>query len=564
MSNMRYFLSPELVREISEVSINIEIQSCRQLPLLDAFKLSQVTHDNKTSNFNEKHIKQLWQLAFINADVVYSNQPIELEGIINLNVKDGIFYYADERILKEKSMGYSDSIHGLDELPTEINLLFHPFRCFVLYHINRIFALNIPPIQSIMSAQGFSRFVSGHLESFKSFTAMPETVQLFRYWNNVVSLCAISEPTAHAWIYNKVTWGYPDSYESMLKKLGELKKTVHSLFMKIGETAIESYRREICQSAEMLDPNKNLHLIIRLMDTYERNKLKGYIAGSMLFLTMAESLRRNLESAYEKQYPEEDEIGFGQVFPEAKLLLQGSTRVLDGDRLVANQFLRRFGLDYGIRVNIYAEGDTEFETLSAEFLSNSSVLVINLKGSFVEKGGKGVAFRKSLLNDIKSKTFSLILLDSDVTNNYRVVRKAAEDDEICGMFFISKPDFEFGNFTSKELAKIAFNLAREKGITQTSLEDIEKATNNSKSANEFFKALSNLSPDSSVLSKGKDWGRSLLKYALENPLSGDFGDKNDRLINQTIAVAYRCLSSSYEVIRQKDKVNPETGRLIPR
>jgi hypothetical protein len=554
----------ELVREISEVNINIGIGSFRQLPLLDASKLSQITHDNETSNFNEKYIKQLWQLAFINADVVYSNQPIELEGIINLSVKDGIYYYADERILKEKSMGYSNSIHGLDELPAEINLLFHPFRCFILYHINRTFALNILPIQSIMSKKGFYQILSWHIKNFNSWTAEPETVQLYRYWNNIISLCAISEPVAHTWIYNKVTWGFPDNYESMIKKLEELKRVVHSLFKKIGENAIESYRREICQSAEMLDPNKNLHLIIRLMNAYERNKLKEHIAGSMLFLTMAESLRRNLESAYEKQYPEEDEVGFGQVFPEAKLLLQGSTRVLDGDRLVANQFLRRFGLDFGIRVNIYTEGDTEFETLSAEFLSNSSVLVINLKGSFVEKGGKGVAFRESLLNDIKSKTFSLILLDSDVTDNHRVVRKAAEDDEICGMFFISKPDFEFENFTSKELAKIAFNLAREKGITQTSLEDIEKATKNAKSANEFFKALSNLSPDLSGLSKGKDWGRSLLKYALENPLSSDFGDKNDRLINQVIAVAYRCLSSSYEVIRQKDKVNPETGRLIPR
>jgi len=415
-----------------------------------------------------------------------------------------------------------------------------------------------------MSSQGFSRLVSGHLESFNSFTAMRETVHLFRYWNNVVSLCAISEPTAHAWTFNEVTYGFHDSYESMLKKLEELKKTVYSLIMKIGETAIESYRREICQEAEILDPNRDLHLIILLMNAHERSKLKGHIAGSVLFLTMAESLRRNLESAYEKQYPEEDEMGFAQVFPEAKLLLQGSIRVLDDDRLVANQFLRRFGLDYGIRVNIYAEGDTEFEALSSEFLKNSSVLVSNLKGSFVEKGGKGLAFRESLLNDIKSKTFSLILLDSDVTDNYRVVRKAAENDEICGMFFISKPDFELGNFKPEELAKIAFDLAREKGLSQISLEAIENATENAESANAFFDALRNISPDLDVLSKGKDWGRSLFKYALENPISSDYGDVNDRLINQIVAVTYRCLSSSYEVTRQKDKVNPETGRLIPR
>ena len=56
-----------------------------------------------------------------------------------------------------------------------------------------------------------------------------------------------------------------------------------------------------------------------------RDKLKGNISLAVLFLSMAECLRRNLEVAFQKELPEEDECGFGIVVRDSKMLIQGST-----------------------------------------------------------------------------------------------------------------------------------------------------------------------------------------------------------------------------------------------
>ena len=172
------------------------------------------------------------------------------------------------------------------------------------------------------------------------------------------------------------------SHETLIEQLQKLETELDALFREVGDRVVESYRREICKQAERIDPNRNLHLIIRLMNTNARKSLSGSLSATMLFLSMAEILRRNLERAFGKTYPEEDECSLATVFTDTKIKLQGSSRVLDGNRTIANQFLRRFGLDYGIRANIYVEGSTEFAALYKEFHGNSSILLIDLKGAF--------------------------------------------------------------------------------------------------------------------------------------------------------------------------------------
>ena len=79
---------------------------------------------------------------------------------------------------------------------------------------------------------------------------------------------------------------------------------------------------------------------------------------------MAETLRRFSESTFGRELPEEDELGFGMM-RKVKAENYGSNRLLDGERGVANAFVRRFGLDYGVRVRWYVEGYTEWGALGA-------------------------------------------------------------------------------------------------------------------------------------------------------------------------------------------------------
>lgn len=564
MKREAHCLDEGLIHEINKLNIFIELKLCRQYKLLNSQGLSKLTNENKSSDFSKENIENLWQLGFLNADIVYSYKEINIEGIIFVEKKDDIFFYLDKRELPVKASGYSSVISNLKRIHSEIIPMFHPFRCYVLYQICNSLKFNYSSMQILLYSKGFDELITWYINRFNDWSSKKEISLLFKYWNYVTSLAVISEPGVHNIIFKEVTWNISDSFESIIYRLSILREKVKKLFQTIGEEHIEYYRDEICTDAETIDPNKNLHLIIRLMKSNERKNLKGHISSAILFLTMAECLRRNLENAFQKKYPEEDECGFGEVFRSAKLLLQSSTRVLDGDRVVANQFLRRFGLDYGIRINVYVEGNTEFEVLNSEFSTNSSVLIINLRGQFKEKQGKGVSFRESLRNDIKSKIFSLILLDGDVSENYRAVKKAAELDDICGMFFVSKPDFEFHNFKIDELTEIAFQLAVKKGLKNHSLDELKKNTGKAKSAKEFFKILHGISPFFLSITKGGNWGKELLKYAIKNPNGKEFGDKNDRLINHVIRIIYNGFNVSYEVTRQKYKVDPESGKLIER
>jgi hypothetical protein len=565
MRRESFYLSNDVIHEINKLNIYIDKNNCRQLKLFNSSELSRITRDNKSSDFSEENINNLWQLGFLNADIVKSNRRIDIQGIVFLGNKDGLFLYGDERLLPVINDGYADSLSASEGIPLHINPFFHPFRCYVLYHIHRILKLNFSSIQILHNSKGFDELILWHIENINSFTSNPKTSVLLKYWNTITSIAAISEPVAHSVIFNEVTWdGFHDDHDIMIERLNKLHEMVIKLFLIIGEQPIEYYRKEICRDAEIIDPNKYLHLIIRLMNAGSRNKLKGHISSAILFLTMAECLRRNLEDAFRKELPEEDECGFGTVFRDTKILLQGSTRVLDGNRVVANQFLRRFGLDYGIRVNVYVEGETEFEALISEFYTNSSILFINLRGQFVERRAKGIAFRESLRNDIKSKTFSLILLDGDVSDNFRAVRQAAEADEICGMFFVFEPDFEMHNFSISELAKVAANIVQDNGIEILPLEQIINHCSNATTAKDLLKNLHELSSNFLSISKGGKWGKALVNFAMKNPLSKEFGDENDRTINRIIKIIHNSCSVSYEVTRQQYRVDPATGQLIKR
>ena len=563
MKKANHYLDKKLIHKINKINILIEKSNCRQLKLRDSQNLSQLSKENKSSDFSQKFILNLWQLGFLNADIVYSDKKLHIDGLFLVEKKAERFLYADERKMTVKATDYSNAISSLEDIYHDATPLFHPFRCYVLYHIYNKLKLIFLSEKTLLNAKDFDRLISLQIGSF-NYWLSKEGMILLKYWNYIISIAVISEPSVHRSIYNKVTCDILDNYKSILDRLKEIREETTNLFQTIGEENIVYYRDEICTDAEIIDSNKNLHLIIRLMKSDERKKLEGHISLAVLLLTMAECLRRILEFAFQKNYLEEDKCGFGGVYRDPKVLFHGSTRVLDGDRVAANQFLRRFGLEYGIRINVYVEGHTEFEALNSEFSTNSSVSMINLRGQFKEKHGKGVSFRENLRNDIKSKIFSIILFDSDVSENYRAAQQAVKLDEIYGMFFISKPDFEFQNFKIDELTEIAFQLAAKKGLKNSLLEQLKKETKKAKSAKEFFKILHKQSPIFRSISKGSEWGKALAEYARWNLLGKEFGDKDDRLINQIIRIIYNGFHASYEVTKQQQKVDPISGKLIER
>jgi hypothetical protein len=317
----------------------------------------------------------------------------------------------------------------------------------------------------------------------------------------------------------------------------------------------------------MLDPNKRLHIVIRLMQAEERLKLKGRVGGCTLLLTMAEMLRVVAEEMFDMQLPEEDEKGFGMARSNAKKRIYGSDRILDGNRRTANEFMRQFGLDYNVRVRCYVEGDTEFGALESVLEGYSGIDLVNLAGSVIQKRGKGVSFRESLRSDLNNGIFSIVVIDGDCADNVKAVRKAAEDDEICGMFLISEPDFEFANFTRSELEEILWNKLSEQGASGPScLQRLKKVVAATGSGKEILSAAKREFPELYGVHKGKSWGKTLMDYALKNPemLAEQTLSKKTRPIVEIVQITVNSIHANYQASRCGQRVAPLTGRAVSR
>jgi hypothetical protein len=166
-----------------------------------------------------------------------------------------------------------------------------------------------------------------------------------------------------------------------------------------------------------------------------------------------------------------------------------------------------------------------------------------------------------LLNDMRRSVYSFVYLDADVDHNKRVLLKAVENREMFGRYFISKPDFELGNFNSDELATILWEMALEKGAPPEEKENFLKLTSAAESGKQLFEnakiALPNLRLD-----KGKAWGERLLTFAKENRYLQRDGQKRPRPIIEAIMLARHDVECDYYLSREEGRVDKNTGQIV--
>ena len=212
----------------------------------------------------------------------------------------------------------------------------------------------------------------------------------------------------------------------------------------------------------------------------------------------------------------------------------------------------------------YVEGDTEFYGLNDFFrtIGATDIEILNLRGQVVQKNS--ISFRESLRSDIRMGIFSLVSLDADVTKNLQALRAAVQKNEICGSFFISKPDYEFANFDLSELQEIVWSIALERGADETKKPLFLAATTGTDCGRKFEQKIKQASSDIPALwniAKGEEWGKRLTEYALSHPdrLNGE-----TRLCIKAIRLAMNVRSASYNYIRIHNRVDPETGESIKR
>ena len=187
----------------------------------------------------------------------------------------------------------------------------------------------------------------------------------------------------------------------------------------------------------------------------------------------------------------------------------------------------------------------------------------NLRGQLLRKGA--LSFQDELQNDIKAARFSFISLDSDRLDSVKAVKKAAMDDKIVGSFFISKPDFEFHNFTFPELEEILYQFCQDNDpeniIDKTRF---HQAIENTTNAEQLLNAANKFTRNPSI-KKGAEWGRRLMLYTRNNPeIENESGDKSERQIVSAIGNAIRACGSDYLLTKRHYRTDADTGMPVKR
>lgn len=512
-------------------------------------------------------VRRLWQLGLLRADLVASTGKLPLLGLIEVGSDDqGRYLYADERNPRRRKKGWAGSASNLKALHSGVDFYFHPFRFYVLYHIDRILRLNIHPRQMLVSVERYPKLLDRAISHFQKWSADAEFLDHVCKWNEITALCVATEPCVYERIFNVLKSPAGVDFSEQQRRIREHWKELAKYYQKVGLKTLEDFRQDLCVNAEFLDPNKEVHMILRLMTGRYREKVKGKLGGALQLLTMAETLRLASEDVFRKQLPEEDELGFGYTPPWMKKELYDSSRIIDAEPRVVNEYLRQFGLDYGVRLRWYVEGDTEYGALDSLIGQYSAIELVNLRGSVVEKKTKGVSFRDSLRNDLKAGIFSFVSIDKNNEHYVRALRKSAECDEICGQIYLADPDFEFANFTLPELEEIIWEIAIENGAKTSTRNELHKAISRAESGKELWNSAKRAVPELRTSGKGIYWGEKLMEFAWENREFGEdaMDESKTRPLVEALSAALRSVHADYHGTRKEYQVDPPSLRLVNR
>jgi hypothetical protein len=540
-----------------------------QMRLLSDRDLCNLAKDKGLSYWClDEDIKRLWQIGLIRADLIVSKSEVEIEGIVFLKPDEyGNYIYKDTRKFIEEIGGLGGIFKKLSTFPSDIQLLFHPYRYFVLYEIEEKFKLNVSQILVLKNLDAFQKLTDSHIKLIQNWTTGEEFKKQFQKLNYYTDVAISCEPFTFQQLFGfhkvrVIDYDNPQADDEGYQK--ELEKYLAGfieIFKAIGLKDAKDIHSKFCIEAQSMEPNIDIHRIIRFTEKdFRLKKVSGKLGGATYFLAMAEMVRRAAEKVFDTELPEEDEIGFFHGVGSSKKYKYGKNRIID-DLAARREFVRNYGLDYTIRLRWYVEGYTEFGALNSILGNHSNIELINLKGLIVAAGNKGLAFKENLLNDLKNAIYSWVTIDNDDQNCVNILLNAVKADEMFGMFFRSDPDFEFHNFAAGELAEIVWEWAQPfDGVEEGQKQKLTELTATTKSSGEFFKAVNQAIPYQPQICKGEVWGEKLIRYADQNPIKADTG--NERPIIGAVRSALHSYDCNYQLARAEGKVDILTGNIV--
>jgi hypothetical protein len=510
----------------------------------------------------------LWQTGLLRADFLLSDEPVETPGLKLVGQgTSGEYWYADERPPLLSNRGVLDCAKAVAEPAQGIAPYFHTFRVYVLHHLKRLLGVEdqIARMQPLRGADRYAPLVETVLSDIERFTLSDSFSRCIERWHDVAALAILAEPFAAERVFCRLRMPPGRSIAEQRKRIREYGNELFTLFRSVGIDRIEAARNEICREEYLIDSNKDLHNLIRVGLPRMGLRLRADIGLAICFRIMAEAVRRAAEEAFGCDLPEEDEcgLGSGDMVRNFKSTVYGGQRILDSDS-VTKAFLRQQGLDRGLTVRWYVEGETEYGFLEhvLGIFGTSGIEIINLRGQVAQAKKNILTFRDSLRSDMKLEIFSLVTVDRDVGEVVSAVKAAIAQDEFFGRVFMPQPsqDFEFGNFALDELTEVLCRIAEEQGVEDGARDRLRSVVQGATTSTELMRRASQAVPECRF-NKGVAWGRALAIYFLEK---GAMPDGSPRPIRKAIEYAYGIQQNQYAWTRNKYKVDAESGRMVPR
>jgi hypothetical protein len=426
-------------------------------------------------------------------------------------------------------------------------------------------------MQPLWGADRYAPLAETVLNDIEQFSLTDGFSECIERWHDVTAVAILAEPVSAERMFGRLRMPPGRSVGDQRDRTRAYWNELSKLFHAVGLNRIEAARKEMCEEVLLMDPNKDFHNLIRLTVRRTGLDVRGDIGLAICVRVMAEAVRRAAEDAFQVELPEEDECGFGwgEAIRNFKQTTYGGTRVLDDDS-VAKAFLKEYGLDLGLKVRWYVEGETEcgfleyvLRSLGTTGLGTSGIEIRNLRGQVAQAKGLIPEFRDSLRNDIKLEIFSLVTVDADRGEIARAVRAAIDQGEFFGRVFMppTGQDFEFGNFALDELAEVLWRIAAEQGVEEAVRDRICAAVQGATSGKEVINLANQAVQPGYRFNKGESWGRALAVYFLEKPAWPDGGP---RPVREAIVYAYRVQDNQYAWTRNKYRVDPVSGKMVPR
>lgn len=526
--------------------------------LVDAAKLGQIAQQLGFGHFFDDDVHALWRIGLLRADRVTSRTAVSMPGLITVASHEETCY-VDTRVMAQRPDGYGSNLTAATPQEAVFTPHFHPYRVYVLHHVMRTLRIETSNCQYLRWTPGVLRVVDSELRQLNHWTGSDSFPDRFDYWNRISEIAAVCQPMQ--WLpYQQET--APNVFQAWLR---DYATSLEGALRAMGLHKLHGYRQDLAMAAHERDGNSNIHTLLRLMKRFERDRIEGRLGAAMKFLGMAESIRRAAERLLQVQMPEEDEIGGGQWMDGARKMLYGHDRVFDAPRKDLRDFLGILGLDFGVKVRCYVEGETELGAFHHAVGAASQCVFVNLKGSVAERGGKGMSFVESLDADMAAHVFSMVVLDADRSDVVRMVRRAASDDRFHGTFTLFDPDIEFGNFTPAELLEVALELVAPNSQARAQQHTILlPAVEATRSGKEFFQRL-HLAGVTEVR-KGEQWGAALMSFAVKHPKfppEHPSAGKARPLIDIARTIL-RAQDAGFLRSKASERLNPETGKIEAR